>query len=85
MLAARKKDEDNTEQERYADEITEADNIHDVSNFAGFHSLESALLKVCTNLYGQKYKIVSVSWIDSQIAELTWCYVDEIQFKSGKG
>jgi hypothetical protein len=26
-----------------------------------------------------KYKIVSVSWIDSQIAELTWCHFDEIQ------
>jgi hypothetical protein len=26
-----------------------------------------------------KYKMVSVSWVDSQIVELTWRHVDEIQ------
>jgi hypothetical protein len=26
-----------------------------------------------------KYKMVSVSWVDSQVASFTWCHVDEIQ------
>ena len=29
----------------------------------------------------QQYKIVSIEWVDSQIASLTWCYIDEIPIK----
>ena len=29
----------------------------------------------------QQYKIVSIEWVDSQIASLTWCYLDEIPIK----
>jgi hypothetical protein len=29
-------------------------------------------------LKNQEYKIVSVVWVDSQIASLTWCHIDEI-------
>lgn len=25
-----------------------------------------------------KYKVVCINWVDSQIASLTWCHIDEV-------
>ena len=38
-------------------------------------SPQSIKLRILKN---QEYKIVSVVWVDSQIASLTWCHIDEI-------